>query len=104
MCGANCGLTALTKQVEGGPQQGRHVYLLPNEAHPQRGYCGRGASSLYVWNHPLRLKTPLKRMGARGEGKFEPVGWDQALDEMNLVHAGPVQAFHRAALAEAGLP
>ncbi len=29
---------------------------------------------------------------------------DQALDEMNLVHAGPVQAFHRAALAEAGLP
>ena len=29
---------------------------------------------------------------------------DQALDEMNLVHAGPVQAFHQAALAEAGLP
>ncbi len=29
---------------------------------------------------------------------------DQALDEMHLVHAGPVQAFQRAALAEAGLP
>lgn len=29
---------------------------------------------------------------------------DQALDDMDLVHAGPVQAFHRAALAEAGLP
>ena len=29
---------------------------------------------------------------------------DQALDDMALVHAGPVQAFHQAALAEAGLP
>ncbi len=29
---------------------------------------------------------------------------DQALDDMALVHAGPVQAFHQAVLAEAGLP
>ena len=29
---------------------------------------------------------------------------EQALGEMELVHAGPVQAFHRAVLAEAGLP
>lgn len=29
---------------------------------------------------------------------------DQALDGMELVHEGPVQAFHKAALAEAGLP
>jgi hypothetical protein len=29
---------------------------------------------------------------------------DQALEDMDLVHAGPVQAFHKAALAEAGLP
>ncbi len=29
---------------------------------------------------------------------------DQALDDMDLVHAGPTQAFHQAVLAEAGLP
>lgn len=29
---------------------------------------------------------------------------DQALDDMDLVHAGPVQSFHHAVLAEAGLP
>ena len=29
---------------------------------------------------------------------------DQALDDMDLVHAGPVQAFHHGVLAEAGLP
>ncbi len=29
---------------------------------------------------------------------------DQALDDMDLVHAGPTQAFHHTVLAEAGLP
>jgi hypothetical protein len=29
---------------------------------------------------------------------------DQALDELELVHGGPVQAFHLAVLEEAGLP
>ena len=28
----------------------------------------------------------------------------QALDDLELVHAGPIQAFHHAVLAEAGLP
>ncbi len=28
----------------------------------------------------------------------------QALDDLQLVHAGPLQTFHQAVLAEAGLP
>jgi anaerobic selenocysteine-containing dehydrogenase len=31
---------------------------------------------------PDRLVTPLRRVGRKGEGRFEPIGWDQALDLM----------------------
>ena len=32
--------------------------------------------------HPERILTPLKRVGPKGSGRFEPVGWDEALDDI----------------------
>ena len=29
-----------------------------------------------------RLKFPMKRVGRRGEGRFERISWEQALDEI----------------------
>lgn len=42
--------------------------------------CSKGAAlRQYVYNKD-RLKTPLKRVGEKGSGKFVPITWDEALD------------------------
>ena len=42
--------------------------------------CARGKAYLRRQYHPDRLTHPLKRVGHRGEAKFEHISWDQALD------------------------
>lgn len=32
--------------------------------------------------HPDRLLTPMRRVGAKGEGRFEPASWETALDDI----------------------
>ena len=47
------------------------------------GYlCARGhANRPYIY-HEDRVRTPLRRCGKRGEGKFEPISWEEALEEI----------------------
>ncbi len=44
--------------------------------------CVRGFGQLERVNHPERLLHPLRRVGPRGAGRFERIGWDEALDEI----------------------
>lgn len=40
--------------------------------------CLRGRTMRRWLNHPDRLQYPMKRVGKRGEGKFERISWDEA--------------------------
>jgi len=47
---------------------------------PQLRACARGRAYRRRLYAPDRLRYPLKRIGARGEGRFERIPWDEAID------------------------
>ena len=75
MCFNKCGLIA---RAEGGVVK----KLDPNpKSLKSRGMlCARGNAGIKQLYDPDRLKYPLLRKGARGEGKWQRLNWNQALD------------------------
>ena len=78
-CESACGLLAYVdrdtlevRKFEGNPE------------HPgSRGRnCAKGPATVTQLTDPDRILHPLKRVGERGEGKWERVGWDEALDDI----------------------
>ncbi|MFN1131217.1 selenate/tellurate reductase subunit YnfE [Lelliottia nimipressuralis] len=55
--------------------------------------CLRGRSIRRRINHPDRLNYPMKRVGKRGEGKFERISWDEALDTITRSLKGVVEKY-----------
>ncbi len=61
-------------------EDGRMVKIEGDERHPwnQGRSCPRVLALTQYMYHPDRITQPLKRVGARGEGKFEAISWDEA--------------------------
>ncbi|MFT7464954.1 MAG: thiosulfate reductase/polysulfide reductase chain A [Pseudohongiellaceae bacterium] len=77
LCSTVCGITGIVKdgriiKVEGNP----------NDPNSRGKLCARGQSALNHQYHPERLLYPLRRVGARGEGKWRRISWDEAYDEI----------------------
>ena len=75
MCACRCGINVHLKD-------GKIRYIEGNKDHPvnQGVLCAKGSAGIMQHYAPSRLSQPLKRVGERGEGKFEPISWDEALE------------------------
>jgi anaerobic dimethyl sulfoxide reductase subunit A len=83
-CGHNCGGRCV---VNAHVRDGRIVKISTDprkwtfETAPLHA-CVRGFGQAERVNHPDRLRHPLRRVGPRGGGRFEQIGWEEALDEV----------------------
>lgn len=76
-CPDSCGWVAEVRD-------GTAVSLRGNPAHPySKGeLCPKVNRFLDRVYHPDRITTPLRRVGAKGEGRFEAVSWAEALGDI----------------------
>jgi len=77
MCHGGCGVLVHVRdgeivKVEGDPDSPMNKGRL----------CPKGLASLEHIYNPERLLHPLKRKGGRGEGRWERISWDEALDDI----------------------
>lgn len=101
-CESACGLLAYVdrdtlqvRKVEGNPE------------HPgSRGRnCAKGPATVNQITDPDRILQPLKRVGERGEGKWAPVTWDEALDDIaGRIRAAIEEGRHREVMYHVGRP
>ena len=100
-CAAGCGTLVRVMQgsrvIEQGTEKVRQRLaavkkIEGNPLDPISGgrLCARGQAVVQALYHPDRLAGPMKRTGQRGEGKFTPIAWKDAMEEA------------KAALAKAG--
>ena len=74
MCACRCGIDVHLRD-------GKIRYIEGNRDHPvnQGVLCAKGSAGIMQHYSPARLQSPMKRVGPRGSGQFEPITWDEAL-------------------------
>ena len=77
-CSTVCG-------IQGYVIDGKLVKVSGNPEDPNNGksLCAKGQSGPTINNYPERLLYPLKRIGKRGEGKWQRISWDEVYTEIS---------------------
>ncbi len=75
VCGQKCFVVA---HIEDGSV----TKVEPDKESPLGHLCLRGVNAVDYHHHSKRINFPLKRIGARGEAKWERIPWGQAIDEI----------------------
>jgi anaerobic selenocysteine-containing dehydrogenase len=76
ICGVGCFVE--TRLIDGKP-----VSIRPDRTAGFPADCPRAGQAMDYHDHRERVNYPMKRVGKRGEGKWERITWDQALDEIS---------------------
>ena len=77
LCRGGCGISVC--KVE---ERAIKIDGLPEHPINNGGVCILGVSGLQLLYGPTRIKTPLKRIGKRGEGRWAPISWEAAIAEV----------------------
>ena len=75
ICPGGCGVNVV--MVDGKVEK-----ILPLKGHPIGVVCVRGIHSKEIIYSKDRLKTPLLRVGEKGQGKFKQISWDEAIERI----------------------
>jgi anaerobic selenocysteine-containing dehydrogenase len=89
-CSTVCG-------IEGFVQDGKVIKIRGNPLDPNMGShmtCAKGQAAPTINDYPERLLYPLKRVGARGEGLWKRISWDEAYDEIAARIRACIDAGH----------
>jgi anaerobic selenocysteine-containing dehydrogenase len=54
----------------------------PNSIRTEGVMCAKGQAGVNQTYDPDRILYPMKRVGKRGEGKWQRISWDEALDDL----------------------
>ena len=103
---STCGNSVVVRTVDGRAKKVEGTKGFPVNLGKTNVRGQAGVQSLY---NPDRLKTPLRRRGTRGDGRFEAIDWPEALDllvqnfrsaKSPLVVTGPISGTRRRVIAQ----